>query len=95
VIRWDKELLKRTRRASENTCFGLNNDPFKIWVDPELNAAGQITFKGQTCTGARSGTVLRSAAYGPKAPLQKSWAVGLRLAAVHYVGRLPQLEVLM
>jgi N-acyl-D-amino-acid deacylase len=28
---------------------------------------GQITFEGRTCTGARPGTVLRSAAYDPKA----------------------------
>ncbi len=28
---------------------------------------GQITFEGQTCTGARPGTVLRSAAYDPAA----------------------------
>ncbi|HKD69281.1 MAG TPA: amidohydrolase family protein [Candidatus Binataceae bacterium] len=29
---------------------------------------GQITFEGQTCTGARPGAVLRSPAYDPKAP---------------------------
>jgi hypothetical protein len=29
---------------------------------------GQMTFKGQTCIGARPGAVLRSAAYVPEAP---------------------------